>query len=212
VLKVLHPIVLISLLCAPLLGYAQVDPQTLQWDIENGDVPRLLENLSRGITPEALPNGKAPLFYAMEVGHREVVREVLQVTRVDGSQDSTYVTYAASLGRLDLMAILRDLGLNLEAVDERGENALFAAARLSNGRMMQFLLTEGLDVDQTSLTGVQPLQEAVSAGNLEAVRALVNAGADILHQDLFGRDIRRYLGSNPLPSLRAYVESLFSEP
>jgi ankyrin repeat protein len=204
--------ILSLLILLPSVLFSQVDSQALEWDIENGDVPRILANIQRGRTPEVLPNGKNPLLYALEIGHREVIREILKVTRVDASQDSLYVNYTASLGRLDVMAMLRDLGLNLEAVDERDENALFAAARREDGRMLRFLLTEGLDVDHTSLTGVRALQVAVGQGNLEAARALVEAGADIFHQDLFGRDLRRYLGSNPPPQLQAFVESLFQRP
>ncbi len=59
----------------------------------------------------------------------------------------------------------------------QGFHPLCSAAKISNSRFVQALLDYGLDPDEVDLNGYTPLMYA-SAGNLDAVRTLVEEGAD----------------------------------
>ncbi len=65
------------------------------------------------------------------------------------------------------------------ASSEEGKlSALFFAARGGDAELIEYLLARGARVDATSYFGATPLMFAVSGGHLDAVKALLEAGAD----------------------------------
>ena len=63
---------------------------------------------------------------------------------------------------------------------------LLDAARLGDPHRVKILIDEGLDVNDKDANGVTALIVASSAGNLEAVRELLRAGALLEPQDNLG--------------------------
>jgi len=192
----------------PYLAFSQNREQELQWAIENGDARYIYAYLQSSLFPQNLPNGRNTLLYALEQGHRETVRLLLGRVQVEEDQDGSLVDTASSQGRIDLLNLLVERGLNLESLNDRGESALFPAARLSHGRLVRYLLSRGLDPNHLSITGASPLLHAVQSNNLEGARLLVDGGADPQHRDLFGRGLERYLPPEPSPELENYLRLL----
>src|SRR5689334_12599419 len=68
---------------------------------------------------------------------------------------------------------------NISAWGFEGENALHVAIHRGDTEIALLLINEGIDIHQPGDFGHTPLHDACSWGNIEVVRALVDAGADL---------------------------------
>jgi ankyrin repeat protein len=55
-----------------------------------------------------------------------------------------------------------------------------AAANRNQSQIIDYLGQQGVDIDERDSRGVTPLMTAVAFGYVQAVKALLNAGADVL--------------------------------
>jgi uncharacterized protein len=144
--------------------------------------------------------GVRPLWLASVNGSPKVVALLLRAgadpnTTMTGGE--TVVMTAARAGNGDALKALAEAGANVNAKDARGQTALMWAAARNNAAAIRALAGSGADLkvrtnnpaagggrgnsvfNSPAPTGFTALLFAVRAGSLEAVRALVDAGADV---------------------------------
>src|SRR6266498_3521942 len=68
---------------------------------------------------------------------------------------------------------------DINSTNSEGENALHVAVRWKETEAVQLLIKEGININQPGDLGHTPLHEACSSGNMEIVKILVEAGADL---------------------------------
>jgi ankyrin repeat protein len=122
------------------------------------------------------------------------IAQMLYDPKVDNNQvepDGTNALMAACQAmRLGaVMMVLKHGKVDVTAVDERGDSALHYLLRFFDFdkdhdlyeavEIMQFLKTQGLDIDAPNNFGVTPLMSAVHRGHARFVRALITMGADL---------------------------------
>lgn len=88
--------------------------------------------------------------------------------------------WASSRGHVDIVRLLLESGVNVEAKWDKGETALIAAARNGHAHVMRLLIEYGADIHvKESDSDTTLLSLAAWKGNEEGVRMLLAAGADI---------------------------------
>lgn len=92
---------------------------------------------------------------------------------------------AAKDGYLDILDFLVRSGVPVDSQGEHGETAIHSAARLTHAqggdkaRVIRYLIANGLSVEAPDRFGERPLFMAASDGQIDAFKALMEAGADI---------------------------------
>ena len=137
---------------------------------------------------------RGPLFYAAAGGHTGLVRMLLDrkaLTKLPGLQgqaEGTPLHAAAEGGHIATMELLLARGVPLNAGRLGGETALGAAAAKGQLEAMKFLMARGMKADSVEPGYVRfPLLEAVSNGQLEAVRLLLENKANPNAKDDAGK-------------------------
>ncbi|KAK7957652.1 hypothetical protein PG988_012500 [Apiospora saccharicola] len=98
----------------------------------------------------------------------------------------TALLYAVDGGQTEAMRLLVDRGASLECRDWSGGGLLHVAARSGNPELVSLICSIGrgvVDVDGRDHGQSTPAHSACTWGDLEALRALVDAGANIHLQD-----------------------------
>jgi|GEM_PF-1407219 len=138
--------------------------------------------LDAGARPSAPED---PLLSAVRAGHQDSVRDLIAEGRSPNPADQqgrSALMHAAEKPDEAMVRILVDAGVDLEHSDARKHGALHAAARGGDAAIVRLLVERGASVEGVAPKGAgvaTPLISAASAGRLEAVRALIEAGADL---------------------------------
>lgn len=139
------------------------------------DVVRIL--LNEGATVDARDNeGFTALGYAAWEGDVQSTRQLLRaganpLSRTTAGQTPLY--YAAASGNIETFKAIM-----AEAGDGSG-HALHGAATYDRGEMINFLLENDYDIDETDGNGYTPLMVAARGNKAAAVGVLLRAGADV---------------------------------
>lgn len=139
------------------------------------DVVRVL--LNEGATVDARDNeGFTALGYAAFEGDAQSARQLLRaganpLSRTNSGQTPLY--YAAASGDVETFK-----AVSAEAGDESGR-ALHGAAAYDRVEMINFLVENDYDIDETDANGQTPLMVAARGNKAAAVGALLRAGADV---------------------------------
>lgn len=92
---------------------------------------------------------------------------------------TTPLTEAAAAGDQALLERLLVAGADPDELDGSGSSALIRAVRAGHFKLVGILVARGADADlRDSAKGWTPLLHAIHAKEMDAVRALLNAGAD----------------------------------
>jgi len=140
-----------------------------------------------------------PIVTAARSGQlAEVDRLIGEGSDVDarGSGGNTALYHAAVAGRADVVQALIEAGADVDVENDFGSTPLHVASRYGHVDVIRALAAAGADLDATSLSGLAssdlanrssiqagglrastPLSKAARAGQMEAVRALVELGA-----------------------------------
>jgi ankyrin repeat protein len=121
---------------------------------------------------------------------REIVARDPEVVDRIGSAMILPLAQAAVHESDGMVALLIELGADVDASDGFGNSALVYASALGSVSSARRLLDAGASVEHGGLLGIRPMHWAVFRGDLEMIRLLHDRGADI-----GGRDDR---GSSPL--------------
>lgn len=149
---------------------------------------RQLISSENKIDLEAVVEDCTPLYLACLKGHTEVARELIEGgAKVDG--DSPPIFAAAGKGNLELVQLLLKHGANPSAFSTQhaGCCGLHIAAEKNYVEVVECLLAAGVDVNiRSEKQKLTPLISAACCGSMEAVQALIKAGADIDAQSSTG--------------------------
>ena len=166
---------------------ADVDATTRVGDLspivmaaKNGNAAMIELLLEAGTDPTyADANGTTTLMYAAAAGKPEAVRVSLDhgadVNAKDTTNEQTALMFASALGRSEVIRVLAAGGADLDAVTRVTEVIKSRDRyRADDGRI---LVKE--DHDEIPMGGMTALHFAARTGHMDAVRELVEAGADI---------------------------------
>ncbi len=112
-------------------------------------------------------------------GVRSLLGEQVDVNSAQGD-GMTALHWAAYRDDLPLAELLIEAKANLDAETRVGAiTPLILAARNGSGAMIAALLKAGADPGKAASTGATPLMSAATSGVVDAVKALVDGGADL---------------------------------
>lgn len=140
-------------------------------------IARLL--LDAGALTNHLVSGEIPLLQrAAQVGNVELVRLLLEHGAAAGLPQTA--TYAASSGRLEVLQLVERTGANLR---EDADQPLRSAAVAGCVECVRYLLGRGAQADARDSNQRTALGQAVAFRRHDAVRALLEGGADARQAD-----------------------------
>lgn len=172
---------------------------TLYQPAVNGDIEitKILVKNNADVNAEDLARLTA-LYNAAANGHEEVAKYLMENgadVKRNGTLKLTPLHLAvANVDKAMVDCIIENdenIGENIETVDVFGWTSLYWAAAKNNTPILEILLQAisrcGASVDiEDILVGRTPLHIAAALGNLEAVKLLINYGAEINYQDTWG--------------------------
>jgi len=94
--------------------------------------------------------------------------------------------FASNRDRFEIVNLLINKGVDINAKANDGSTALMSAAYFSDEKMIEFLIENGADVNEITDNGTTALTIACSHGRYDAVKILVENGADINHKTKHG--------------------------
>ena len=94
---------------------------------------------------------------------------------------------AAQEGRLSIVELLLELGLNIESKAENGQTPLFLAAREGHEAVVGLLLDKGADIESKAENAKTPLSWAAQSGHEAVVELLLDKGTDIDSKAEYGQ-------------------------
>ncbi len=133
------------------------------------DHGRLMRILWRAV--EELPEDLLPFVLDMVT---------LDFTFVDIINGRTPLHEACIVGRIDLVRLCIERGIDIEARDAYDRRPLHYAAMHGNARLCQYLVERGGNVLATDMDGFTPLIQAVISGHVECVKIFVDNSPDSL--------------------------------
>jgi uncharacterized protein len=120
-------------------------------------------------------------------GDREAVKALLKsAADVNAAQGDgmTALHWASMNGDAELAQMLIVAGANVKATTRLGSyTPLYLASQQGHGKIVQALIKSGADLKAGTPNGTTPLMAAAASGELEAVRVLVDHGADVNGKD-----------------------------
>lgn len=93
------------------------------------------------------------------------------------------VAFAAEFGRVDVVEAMLDKGggrYDRDGADSKGYTPIHVAAAKGRAAVVTFLLAAGADAARPNDRGLSPLDLAVGLGKVDAVKAFIEHGADLL--------------------------------
>ena len=187
---------------------------TLWYAAEYGDaaIARALIDAGANVNfPQQADSGLTPLSWASRHGHSKFIGTLLEAgAEVDAAmtgdsialrsslgltkRGATALFVAAEYGHADVVRQLANAGAKIETINDRGVTPLMSAARTAleserdQTKVVRALVDLGANVNAAESDGTTALIWAVSTGNAEMVRLLLELGADprIAKCSLFG--------------------------
>ncbi|CAJ1334587.1 unnamed protein product [Effrenium voratum] len=151
--------------------------------------------------------GKAFLA-AAETGIVKAVREALQgrhrrlVRDAKDSQGRGAVHLAAKAGHAEVIGLLHDHGVLLEACDDNGWTPLHLACEHGRAEAAMILLDRGCQADAQDALGRTPMHFAVCSKEPKLCRLLLSCPCLVTRCDARGRSALAYAVLNTMPSVR----------
>ncbi len=146
--------------------------------------------LSKGADVNILSSSGTPLHSAVFSGNTNIIQRLLisgaDINAVITSSGWTPLHPSALSGWYDATKVLVEKGINLNTVDKRGMTALHYAVLTGNReaeKVAVLLLKNGAEFNTTAIDGSTPLLTAVQKGKDEAVKLLLEKGADTGSKD-----------------------------
>uniref|UniRef100_A0A3Q1IJC4 Tetratricopeptide repeat, ankyrin repeat and coiled-coil containing 1a n=1 Tax=Anabas testudineus TaxID=64144 RepID=A0A3Q1IJC4_ANATE len=132
---------------------------------------------------------------AASVGHTQVVKSILdlkdeqlavQMDAHDSLWGETVLSAAAGRGRMEMCALLLELGAGLEIPNRRGMAPLLSATKHGHTRVAELLLKQGADINVGDKQCRTALMLAASEGHMSTVELLLSKGASLSSTDQEG--------------------------
>ena len=130
---------------------------------------------------------ESPIADAAARGDREAVKALLKkAADVNAAQGDgmTALHWAAMNGDVELTQMLIVAGANVRATTRLGTyTPLYLASQQGHAPVIQALVNAGADVTAGTPNGTTPLMAAAASGELDAVKVLIENGADVNGKD-----------------------------
>lgn len=155
--------------------------------------PALLKTLLRRGLPmpdDALLNALKAAHDGASLDNAEILLKAAQPRHIQARDDIGQSTAHAAVARRELLPLLQQLaerGVDLKAVDQRGQSVFAAAAFAANLPALQWLAQRGAMRMQADANGQTPLHLASYGPRTEVLRWLLEQGADLNARDRRGR-------------------------
>ncbi|XP_048794003.1 ankyrin repeat and SOCS box protein 3 [Lagopus muta] len=139
--------------------------------------------LEAGVDPDQVTTeSNTPLFLAVENGHVDVVRFLIQNgASVEGSHSWSgwnSLHQAAFQQHIEIMKILLEKRADIECKDDFGITPLFVAAQYGRLESLRTLISHGADINCQAKDRATPLLIAAQEGHAKCVELLLSEGAD----------------------------------
>ena len=102
--------------------------------------------------------------------------------------------YAAQFGNSKVISALKEKGVDLSAIDQKGKNPLHLAVQFGyeSAEMIKVLKENGVDLTKKEGSGLQPIQIAIVNKNVNAITALKENGIDLTEKNSQGQTLAHY--------------------
>ena len=146
------------------------------------DISEVKELIAQGVSPNAVdPKGNPMLLVAIRDKSDKVTEYLLKNQNIDVDLSNKYgetpLMIASIEGNLPMVKTL--VLQNHARIDHIGWTPLHYACTRGHLEVAQFLVTNGADVNASSINGSTPLMMAVQSGNEELIKYLLDKGADL---------------------------------
>nr|XP_022296066.1 uncharacterized protein LOC111105900 isoform X2 [Crassostrea virginica] len=129
-----------------------------------------------------------PLVAACQVGHVQVVKELIQHgASIDVMGYTTPIHTASKASHVDVVDLLIKGSADCNQSDGYGRTPIYAASVSGHVDVVNLLIKCGADCNQSDKWGSTPLHEASAAGHVDVVDLLIKCGADCNQRDEHSR-------------------------
>ena len=153
--------------------------------VRSGDLEKVKTLLQRHAEWLNSPdqNQKTPLHLALESGHADIVKYLLEQgagINLKDKDKATPLHNAATLGNLEIVDLLLKKGAtSLNEGNFRGQTPLHFACERGHPEVATRLLDAGADKEARDMIGRTPLMTTALSKNMEIAKDLIKRGADI---------------------------------
>jgi len=194
--------------CQELLEKADFDTLSSDQDlvtylIKTGS-PQILDLINRGFEINVHATGvcysKGPLYYAFREGHKDLFKKLIDLgANIASLEIAENLPLNSNCPGLkvdcDILSILIERGVNINAQDEQGRSALYLALEYSHKLTAEALIKLGCDVNLPDQNGIYPLHKVMHA-NFDLVDKVFIIDLLIAHDAKV--DVMDKQGKNPL--------------
>jgi len=154
-------------------------------------------------------SGSTPLHGAGFYGYKDAAGLlILKGANVNIANNYGYTPLlsTAAGGHLDIVMTLLNAGADKTArITQSQADALLAAGSSGNGELVEYLLTQGFDINAVDNTGEGLLHYASFGGNIELVKRLIDKGFDVNVRSNDGVTPLHYAAQNSHPEVVEYL-------
>ena len=156
--------------------------------ISNNEIPissELIQNTQKSSTAEMESNPISNISQAIDLNELPVAEPAISAnpeeaaspvkseeTRIDA------LVMACKEGDIDFVKTLVNLGIDIDGIGSEGFTPLMTATSRQEAEIVEYLLKQGADVNQT-YNGWTALHEAADEGSLTSMKHLLEAGAEV---------------------------------
>ncbi|KFZ42499.1 ankryin [Anoxybacillus flavithermus] len=111
----------------------------------------------------------------------EIVKQIVneQTVREKDKENNTPLHIAAGSGNVDLVQLVCQYDVDINAVNKHGETPLLLAVQAGNVDVVRFLYERGANVEISNEAGETPLYKAVERNFIDVATYLLEKGADV---------------------------------
>ena len=111
----------------------------------------------------------------------EIVKQIIneQTVREKDKENNTPLHIAAGSGNIDLVQLVCQYDVDVNAVNKHGETPLLLAVQAGNIDVVRFLYERGANVEIANEAGETPLYKAVERNFIDVATYLLEKGADV---------------------------------